>query len=366
MHRVPPNLLVGEGATDFAFEHGIPTLPHDALISVGAKDRWLKWSQELQKVEMERVERSSPESPEVNPEASSEAESLEEEIATSSTILKTGIWNEGQPDSPRHTATRSPDIHQTKSSATHRRLLKESASGFTILDMATPHGHDPGVYAKSYRFHEDPTGHNDEDDEPAWRQIHRLTDSRDGSNDLDDDSFIDDDPLSLQTTWQSPGISPSQNTSSPSVSNSCVDSTSSLVPSKQGQPDWLSFIPQSWTNKGDDITDTVGAIAIDCHGNIAAGSSSGGIGMKHKGRCGPAALVGIGTHVTPVDLDDKSKICVATVASGTGEHMATTLAASTSASRLYYNQQKGKNGKLVDADEEQAMRSFIEKDFLGE
>ncbi|KAL9038813.1 MAG: hypothetical protein Q9180_002903, partial [Flavoplaca navasiana] len=40
----------------------------------------------------------------------------------------------------------------------------------------------------------------------------------------------------------------------------------------------------------DDITDTVGAIAVDCLGNIAAGSSSGGIGMKHRGRIGPAAL----------------------------------------------------------------------------
>ena len=318
---------------------------------------------------MERIERISREIPDASPEspeASPEAESLEEEITTSFTILKTGIWNEGQPDSPRHTASRSPDIHQTKSSTIHRRLLKESASDFPILDMATTYGHDPGVYAKSYRYHEDPTGHNDEDDEPAWRQMHKLTDSRDGSNDLDDDSFIDDDPFSLRTTWQSPRLSPSQSTSSHSVSNSYADSTLSLAPPKQGQPDWLSFIPQSQTDKGDDITDTVGAIAIDCHGNIAAGSSSGGIGMKHKGRCGPAALVGIGTHVTPVDLDDKSKICVATVASGTGEHMATTMAASTSASRLYYNQQKGKNGKIVDADEEQAMRSFIEKDFLGE
>src|SRR5690606_15658452 len=47
--------------------------------------------------------------------------------------------------------------------------------------------------------------------------------------------------------------------------------------------------------RADLIVDTVGAVAIDQYGNIAAGSSSGGISMKHAGRVGPAALVGVGT-----------------------------------------------------------------------
>ncbi len=83
----------------------------------------------------------------------------------------------------------------------------------------------------------------------------------------------------------------------------------------------------------DEIYDTVGAIAIDCFGRIAAGSSSGGIGMKHKGRCGPAALVGTGTAITPVHPQDPIETCVATVCSGTGEHMATTTAAAVAADR---------------------------------
>ena len=119
-------------------------------------------------------------------------------------------------------------------------------------------------------------------------------------------------------------------------------------------------------SRQDDITDTVGAIAIDCLGNVAAGSSSGGIGMKHRGRVGPAALVGIGTAVVPVEPKDETKLCVATVTSGTGEHMATTMAAGNCASRLYSTTYRGSDGGIESADnDDQAIRSFVEKDFMG-
>lgn len=115
----------------------------------------------------------------------------------------------------------------------------------------------------------------------------------------------------------------------------------------------------------DDITDTVGAIAIDCLGNIAAGSSSGGIGMKHKGRIGPAALVGVGTAVVPADVEDTDKTSVATVTSGTGEHMATTMAASVCANRLYTGTRKSKHGGSESTDDDSAVKGFIERDFMG-
>jgi taspase (threonine aspartase 1) len=116
----------------------------------------------------------------------------------------------------------------------------------------------------------------------------------------------------------------------------------------------------------DMVNDTVGAIAIDLKGNIAAGSSSGGIGMKHSGRVGPAALVGIGTAVIPEAADDDDRVSIAAVTSGTGEHMATTLASYKCAERLYHCTRRGPDGQdIQDYDEDAVMESFVTKDFMG-
>ena len=119
------------------------------------------------------------------------------------------------------------------------------------------------------------------------------------------------------------------------------------------------------TGSEDVISDTVGCIVVDKYGNIAAGSSSGGIGMKHRGRIGPAALIGIGTHVIPVDPGDPDKSSVAVVASGTGEHIASTFAASTCASRIYYNQRMSPGGVYDQVTEEEAISSMLTNEFTG-
>lgn len=114
------------------------------------------------------------------------------------------------------------------------------------------------------------------------------------------------------------------------------------------------------------ITDTIGAIAIDDQGKIAAGSSSGGIGMKHRGRLGPAALVGIGTAVVPCAEDDEEGTTVAAVTSGTGEHMATTMASQRCAERIYSGTRRAPGGgDMQDDDEDAIMESFISQDFMN-
>lgn len=119
-------------------------------------------------------------------------------------------------------------------------------------------------------------------------------------------------------------------------------------------------------NDTDIITDTIGAIAIDLRGNIAAGSSSGGIGMKHSGRMGPAALVGVGSAVVPANPKDSTGTSVAAVTSGTGEHMATTVASHTCCERLYHNQRRTEGGSFeTEYDEDAIMKSFIADDFMN-
>ena len=115
----------------------------------------------------------------------------------------------------------------------------------------------------------------------------------------------------------------------------------------------------------DMITDTVGAIAIDQMGRIAAGSSSGGIGMKHRGRVGPAALVRIGSAVIPAHPGQHDNVSVAAVASGTGEHMATTMASQRCAERLMRGSRCGEMGEDVyDGDDHDIIHSFIMEDFM--
>lgn len=130
-------------------------------------------------------------------------------------------------------------------------------------------------------------------------------------------------------------------------------------------PPRAELTKEGWIKGDDIITDTVGAIAVDMHGNIAAAASSGGIGMKHRGRIGPAALVGVGATVIPPDAEDLDNTTVATVTSGTGEHMSTTMAAGVCSDRIYHGLRKVSGGTYEQCGDDEAVEGFIKKDFMG-
>jgi beta-aspartyl-peptidase (threonine type) len=73
---------------------------------------------------------------------------------------------------------------------------------------------------------------------------------------------------------------------------------------------WLEIRDTNFTqldHKGDNLKDgvvpntghefgTVGAVAFDMHGNIAAGTSTGGMTNKRFGRIGDSPVIGAGTY----------------------------------------------------------------------
>lgn len=303
LKRVPPNLLVGPGAIEFAFQHGMPVVPNDHLVSRAAKERWVRWKDDLEKVDLGH-----------------ESDSTDAKQQRKHTRKKSP--NKSHSDSPgaqgRNTASPSSPSNQsarTETSAAGRASPPRESSNTAEIVSQRQAYLETGTNSHGRRI-ESSVG----SDGPGCG----TSDESHGEDDDDDGSFIDDDPR-----WVKP---------------------KALRPRFSAE---------------DLITDTVGAIAVDCLGNIAAGSSSGGIGMKHQGRVGPAALVGIGTTVIPIEPKDPTKTCVATVLSGTGEHMATTVAANACAQRIYTSTRMTGEGGSESTDDDKAIKSFVEWDFMG-
>jgi taspase (threonine aspartase 1) len=101
------------------------------------------------------------------------------------------------------------------------------------------------------------------------------------------------------------------------------------------------------------LSDTVGAIAIDDEGNIAAGVSSGGIWLKSPGRVGEAAFFGAGCYAEDYRLDGRSYSAACSI-TGTGEQVMKTMFAK----------------KLVDLcqtdnDVDDVLTKHLENDVLG-
>lgn len=357
--RVPPNLLVGKGATEFARENGLEIVPNENMVSKNAGHRFLRWQSDISRT------RSTPDAS-LKPAQASKAPKQQQgplthasgspRLSDHKTALSTGVWNEGQPDSP------SPDL-----------LHGES----TRAPLAPP---DP-------KFATQPTN-------TAYRAARNLMDTIRGSagrssqvENSQSDMHSEDTEPPPEAGTMSPMVSSGDRASHQadhraahsvsegreSLNTPRTQSGSSVHQDEENRDPPASHsecrgIKRSFGEfRGvDHVTDTVGAIAIDAQGHIAAGSSSGGIGMKHSGRLGPAALVRVGSAVIPEHPNDPDKVSVAVVTSGTGEHMATTMASQKCAERLLRNTRQGPMGEdIEEPSDHDAVKAFVTDDFMG-
>ena len=319
--RVPPNLLVGAGATEYAYDKSVTVLPNEFLVSNSSRDRWLRWKQDLQAADEKQIR---------------DLEANQLRYADYDAIDHTGISPAAfsPPTSPPPTEPAAPALTQLPT-PTRPRVASTADLPSAISDAKGDY-HIAEEGARSAPAAPTQTPSNN-----SYHVRHTNT------------NVATDDSAELTTKRQRLDGYLDATMDDPDIDLFSGDTNRPDVPGP-GHPLSEDF-----------ITDTVGAIAVDCFGNIAAGSSSGGIGMKHRGRTGPAALVGIGTAVVPVNPLDKDRISVATVTSGTGEHMATTMAAATCADRIYSGVRKIPGGGLVQCSEDDAMLGMIKDEFMN-
>ena len=96
-----------------------------------------------------------------------------------------------------------------------------------------------------------------------------------------------------------------------------------------------------------DRVGTVGAVALDKHGNLAAGTSTGGLANKLPGRVGDSAVIGAGTYA--------NNATCAVSATGQGEFFIRTSAARDIAALMEY-----KKMSLADAADRVVMKTLSE------
>ncbi|KAK7549384.1 nucleophile aminohydrolase [Phyllosticta citricarpa] len=395
LKRVPPNLLVAQGATDFAFEQGLSVLPHDALVSPAARERWIKWRSDLKNAE--RKARQSLASPvSSSPSWADDLDPQQEELVRTkmrkehtTNMLRGRVEVHNMPATPTPAPKQifSPEPSESShavaprpaslSEAAQNPLINSTQTVPTLSSYDNPKdavesGSSPDIDMSDVEDSSDVLF-----DGYQKRKNQRSGTRHDGSELSDSESSGTLQLPSLTPSPTSGELPPAEKRPLPdtplgiptlvrtSTNLNHVVNNAPLPP----EPDQVGmdpdYIDEDMDTREDNITDTVGAVAVDCYGNIACGASSGGIGMKYRGRIGPAALVGVGAHVVPSATDDKNRVAVATVTSGTGEHMATTMAATVCSERLYYNKMRGKEGQLETVDEEEVISSMIQKDFMG-
>lgn len=355
--RVPPNLLVGKGATEFARENGLEIVPNENMISKNAGHRFLRWQNDISRT------RPTPH-PSLKPAQAPTALKQQQQpltpISGSSrqsdhkNALATGVWNEGQPDSPSPNLSHGDTTRATLASPVPASTPQPANTAFRAARslMETIRG-SGGRSSNS-----DNISPSEDTESPSETgTTSPMANSGDRAPQQAD----------VTTTRRMPMSRESSNTSANYSGSSVVDDDDEVANPASSHSESRGTKRSFGDFQGaDHITDTVGAIAIDAQGHIAAGSSSGGIGMKHSGRLGPAALVRVGSAVIPEHPNDPDQVSVAVVTSGTGEHMATTMASQKCAERLLRNTRQGPMGEdIEEPSDHDAVKAFVTDDFMG-
>ncbi|KAJ4354434.1 uncharacterized protein N0V89_006171 [Didymosphaeria variabile] len=406
LRRVPPNLLVSQGALQFAREMGVPELPHDALVSPAAKERWIKWHHDLRVAERKAKKHGQhPSCWRLREALTVEDEAEQERLRREHTKNMQGYSQLSGADSP--TTSEHPlcyavddDFSTSPSNPPGPDSDISMASTTSGPRIATPVSTTPDplpdpVPARPTSIEESCRSAfiNSTQTVPTLSRFRELRGSRQSPMGLIAEDRLTADVSRVgfhaRRSWGDGSGEQSESTSSAATmkladetevaaltnnikgAEAAGSSTRGSPLAEKAQNNTLTptaSIPRSSRSgqeEDDHVTDTVGAIAVDGWGNIACAASSGGIGMKYRGRVGPSALVGVGTAVIPRDPGDLDETSVATVTSGTGEHMATTMAATVCAERLYQSVKKQKGGEYVEVTEDEALKSMIENEFMG-
>ncbi|KAJ4987995.1 Threonine aspartase 1 [Stagonosporopsis vannaccii] len=408
LRRVPPNLLCAQGATEFAAELGMPILPHDTLVSPAAKERWLRWRADLKNAE--RKARKSGQHPscyrlraDVAPQDEIEQTQIRQRHTKSLLHHCPSLLQSPSPDPSdeslycltENTSSTASELVAPSGLSSSSLISNEQLPAPVALDPSPVHRQPgPPSVAESSRS----AFINSTQKVPTLGQF-RMSRTSTSVHLNEDDEMVD----VTRSSRNSQGVRNAWGDGSgeerkPAASLFTVTGTELPVSSAEVMTNYLLNLSsgenastrtkyisddvrrpvsekpsheepanKALTNadRPDHVTDTVGAIAIDRWGRIACGASSGGIGMKYRGRVGPAALIGVGAAVVPLDPEDSEQASVAAVTSGTGEHMATTMAATTCAERLYQSVRKQNGGAYAEVTEDEALRSMIEHEFMG-
>ncbi|KAL1599717.1 hypothetical protein SLS60_007520 [Paraconiothyrium brasiliense] len=405
LRRVPPNLLVSQGALQFAREMGVPELPHDALVSPAAKERWNRWHEDLKLAERKaRKNGQHPSCWKIREATTVEDEAEQERLRREHTRNMQGYSqlsgtdppttfeqhlyydvDDDSSSSPSNPSDPNSDISMASTTSGPHTVTPVPTTLDALPDTVPAR---PTAIEESCRSafinstqtvptlsqFRQPRGSKHPPMGPIAEDRLKADVSRVGFHTRR--SWGDGSGEQSGSTSSAATMKPADETEAAALtdkskgaksagSSSRGSSLAKKVQNTTRTPTASIPLQSRSDQEEDQITDTVGAIAVDGWGNIACAASSGGIGMKYRGRVGPAALVGVGAAVVPRDPSDPDETCVATVTSGTGEHMATTMAATVCAERLYQSVKKQKGGDYAEVTEDEALKSMIENEFMG-